>query len=625
MTAALLLLAGLVGSPVPPEAWARLPEHPRLFATAADWQAVRTRVAADPVAAKLAALVQSRADWLLAKPPVTYGKRDRGTMSGSMLEPAREVQARVFALAMAARLTGEQRYVDRAVVELRELAALESWNPAVFLDTAEATLAAAVGLDWLSDRLAPEDRDLIAAAIAEKGLRASIDANPTWLGWVKGTNNWNQVCHAAMVAGAVAIADREPELAQQVVQRAVDELKSSAKAYDPDGAYPEGPMYWSYGTSFHVMLVAALETALGDDFGTADYPGLLATADYITQVTGPSGQTFNYSDSTTSRHVEPCLFWFARRRGQPSLMQYELADLEQRPADKLSGMQRFFPLALLWWDPAVQAKASPPSPLSCKADGVAPVAVHRSAWDDPQATWLAIKAGRAHHSHGHVDAGSFVLEADGVRWAVDPGMQGYDSLYKAGLSSELWKFGQDSRRWDVFRIGPEGHNILRFNGAPPLVDGRAEIVRFDDGGSPFTILDVGQVYADQVTAAQRGFRLLADRRVVIQDEWTTGQQPVEVAWQWLTTATVELGDGQVTLQQQGQTLTLRVVEPAGVAWDVVETAALQQEWDAPNKGLRRLVGQVKTAAGSTGRLVIVAEPGSVDGAQPSPGAPLSDW
>ena len=42
--------------------------------------------------------------------------------------------------------------------------------------------------------------------------------------------------------------------------------------YGPDGGYPEGFGYWGYGTSFQVMLIAALESAFGTDNGGSPKP-----------------------------------------------------------------------------------------------------------------------------------------------------------------------------------------------------------------------------------------------------------------------------------------------------------------------------------------------------------------
>ena len=612
--------------PVPADAWARLPPHPRLFSTAAQWQEVRARLAADDVSGQLFTIIRGRAEAILVQPPVTIRQRRRGVLSGSMLEPAREVQRRVLHLAAAARLTGDRRFCDRVLVELRQLTSLADWNPAVFLDTAEATLAVAVGYDWLHDMIEPAERDELAKAIAEKGLRASFDAPARMLTWVSGTNNWNQVCHGALVIGALAIAEREPALAQRTVQRAIDQLHRSAKAYAPEGVYPEGPGYWAYGTTFHVAMLAALESAVGDRCGLDTFPGFLRTPEYLNQVTGATDEVFNYADSSAQRGFEPALFWFARRLRQPATMRWELEHLGALAARSADARSRFLPLALLWWDPSLRELPTPTPPLHWKGDGAVPVAVHRSAWNDARAIFVAIKGGRAGVSHGHMDAGSFVFEADGVRWAIDPGAQNYSSLYEAGIDTGLWNFKQDSSRWSVFRLGPNGHNVLRFNDAPPLVGGAAVITRFvDSGSSPYTQVDLGAVHADQVRSAVRGVMLLPDRRVLFQDDWSAADRTTTVVWQWLTRATVTCEAQVAVLRQKGETLRLRIVEPADAAFAVEDTARLLRPHDEPNPGLSRIVMRTTTPAGGGGRFVILAQPGNAASTAPIVVRPLGGW
>lgn len=73
--------------------------------------------------------------------------------------------------------------------------------------------------------------------------------------------------------GAIALYEEIPGKALAVIEKC---LKSNLKVlgvYGPDGGYPEGFHYWGYGTSFQVMLIAALESAFGDDKGLADAPG----------------------------------------------------------------------------------------------------------------------------------------------------------------------------------------------------------------------------------------------------------------------------------------------------------------------------------------------------------------
>ena len=109
------------------------------------------------------------------------------------------------------------------------LAAAEfsDWNPSHFLDVGEMTLALAIGYDWLYDQLTEKERETIAEAIIEKGLKPSFRGKQFW---ISGTNNWNQVCHTGMAAGALAVYREEPDLAEQVIERADNNLPKAMKS-----------------------------------------------------------------------------------------------------------------------------------------------------------------------------------------------------------------------------------------------------------------------------------------------------------------------------------------------------------------------------------------------------------
>lgn len=78
--------------------------------------------------------------------------------------------------------------------------------------------------------------------------------------------------------------------------------------------------------------------------------------------------------------------------------------------------------------------------------GAQPQAVLRSSWNDKRATYVGIKAGSANNGHGHMDIGSFILEANGVRWAVDLGRDGYTLPRQHGLGGDLFLSSQESKR-----------------------------------------------------------------------------------------------------------------------------------------------------------------------------------
>src|SRR5207237_2431421 len=85
----------------------------------------------------------------------------------------------------------------------------------------------------------------------------------------------------------------------------------------------------------------------------------------------------------------------------------------------------------------------------------------------------------------------------------------------------------------------------------------------------------------------------------------------EATWQWLTYAQPTVEPGGVRLAHAGRSLRLRVLAPERVAIAVDDVSGSAHPFDSPNPGLRRIVIRVPTPAGATGRLDVVAEPGSV--------------
>jgi len=607
-----------------------IPPHPRLLAAKRDWERIRKQIQTDPVSAKIFAVLENKAKQALAEPPP---KRELEGVR--LLGVSRLVLDRVSALAMVACLTGEKAYADRAIQEMLAASKFSDWNPPHFLDTAEMSLALAIGYDWLYDQLDGTERKQIEQALLEKGLKPSIPkpefagngdwrirGNHTW--WIAGTNNWNQVCHSGMTAAAIALADLQPELAAEVIRRAIENVPKAAQGYAPDGVYPEGPMYWCYGTSFHVTLAAALQEFSGQAHGLDTLPGFEQSALYRAQATSPTGLYFNSSDCSEKRGFDISLFWFVKRFHRPEWLRYDIDQLSI-PSEKPYPGGRLLALALLWRDPTLVDDHKRNPPLNWLGRGINPIAVFRSAFSNRNALYVGLKGGSPSCSHAHMDAGSFVLEADGVRWAVDPGMQDYHSLESKGIS--LNDSGQDGVRWGVFRLGPEGHNILRFNSARQCVGGNGQFVRFqgNDDKQPHGVVNLTSIYADQAEAVHRGVMVLKNNNVLFQDEWTAKDKAVDVAWQMLTRAKVTRKSGKVVLEQDGKSLQLEILQPADAVIEVQSASELMNPFDAENPGMQRISVKTRTQAGNNGGFRILAVPGLSEPAAIPESRKLAAW
>ncbi len=580
--------------------------RPRLLATREQLASLSRTLDKDPLRKQLADSIIQQADALCGVEPV-----ERKLQGRRLLSVSRQCVQRVLMLATAYHLTGDARYAQRCRKEMLAAARFSDWNPSHFLDVAEMTFALAIGYDWLYDQLDAASRKEIRTAIVEKSLKLPFETK--YRSWVHARNNWGQVCHGGLTAGALAVMEDEPDLAARTVQNAIENVVTSMDAFAPHGSFPEGPGYWNYGTTYNVLLIASLESALGSDFSLSATPGFNETGAYPAMVYGPSGQYFNYADGHAGRHPEPILFWFASRYRRPDwligereLWRNQLSQPVSASPEKVTG---FMPLALLWMKNSSDSREVR-LPLNWSGGGKVPISVHRSSWTDPRATFVGVKAGSPSASHAHMDIGSFVLDSDGVRWATDLGSEDYYGIESRKM--DLWNMKQNADRWKIFRLNNFSHNTLVIDDQLQMTSGDAQIVAFsDDPEKPYSIVDMTSVYYGQADSVRRGVALLPTREVLVQDELSGLRPGSRVRWGMVTTGIPdELGKNRCVLHQNGEELALTILAPEKTVSSQIDTAKPRHEWDSPNPGTRMVA--FETRAPNSGQLTIavVATPGT---------------
>ncbi len=616
-------------------------EHPRLFLGAQGFDILK-RNSQTSVGKAIAGRVINDASLLLAQPPL---ERVFDASSRRILTVSREAQFRINNLAVAYELTEDARYASRAIKELLALSEFPDWNPKHFLDTAEMTLAVSLGYDWLYERMTPEQRKTVLTAIVEKGLKPSMEVKG---GWVDGPANWTAVCHAGSIAGALAVHESEPKLAAAIIQRAIVNFPKYLKeAYGSNGAYPEGVGYWGYGTEFTVIALALLNAAFESDFGLSSCAeGFKRTGDFVAHANGPSGLSFSYADVGSNTHPQKGRLyfsssiantWLSVRYQRPEWYSCSERDAELRiaagkkdvlPRD-VQGI-RFFPLNLLFMPERMPPETleNPRKDLSYFSgnDGFTSVSMHRSDWSS-QAIYIGIKGGSPSGPHCHMDAGSFVLDADGVRWAEDLGLVDYSRFEKLGI--KIWDASQNGQRWEVFRYGQKSHNILTIDGQQQKAEAMARTVKFNgEPGSQSSVIDLSTIYEGQAKSVTRSVQLLPSKQLVISDRLTGLKPGAVVRWQICTRAKVEiLPGGKVRLERDGEALELEAFKPASGAWKAVESSKLMKDYDSlpwctDDKETTML--QLVSAAPANGALDIQISilPGSVDPKERKPAAEI---
>jgi hypothetical protein len=578
-----------------------LPPHPRILLLEGEEQQLKNSIFSDSVWKQMHQAIINECDKIIKQPVL-----ERKQTGRRLLLISREAIRRIFYLSYAYRMEKQEKYLQHAEKEMLAISNFSDWNPSHFLDVAEMTMAMATGYDWLYNELPSLSREIIRTAILKKGVDPSLSSRYNW--FLKAKHNWNQVCNAGLAYGILAVYEDMPEFSNMIIARAIESIKLPMNDYAPDGAYPEGYGYWDYGTSFNIMFLSAIEKIFGTDYGLSELPGFMKTAGYMENMVTPLKQSFNYSDCGNGASFNPAMFWFANKLNDFSLLWNEKGFLQ---GGGHHTHNRLLPAALIWASNIKIEDIQPPKEMIWTGQGINPVAMMRTSWTDSKAIYVGFKGGTASSNHAHMDAGSFIMEADGVRWASDFGMQDYNSLESKGI--DLWNSSQNSQRWQVFRYNNFAHNTLTVDNKLHAVKGYANIRSYSSSPEFMNaISDVSDIFKDQLAECVRGVAVVDKQYVIVRDELKTLDKETIVRWTMLTSAEAKItGKNSIELKKDGKKLTLQVVEPAEMSVNMKTwTTASPNDYDAPNTGTVLIGFEVKIPANTSTALSVKLIPQS---------------
>lgn len=568
--------------------------QPRLVLNSSIEKQLRKRLKSDPVVQNMYEAVKLNAESVFKAPLL-----ERQVTGRRLLGVSREMLWRMNMLGMVYVIDGDPRVLERINDEVLAVCGFSDWNPSHFLDVAEMSLAVALALDWTAGDLPETTIAMAKRALIEKGINPSWPDNAGSLSWVTGHNNWNQVCHGGMIAAAITVAEDEPVLAAKTLSRAMDGMVYALDAYGPDGVYPEGSTYWSYGTSFSVVTAAMFVSAFGTDFGIADYPAFKESAVFRSLMNTPSGWYYNFADcgDRRSEQGDIVLAWFAAETGNKAFYEEErfLA-----PPEAMGKLTRLGGAALVWLS-QYEEKEDLQLPAVWKGDGINPVVVFKGEGPNPYGYYFGGKGGRATTHHGNMDAGSFVFELNGVRWSIDPGNQSYHELERVGF--DLWGNCQECDRYTLLTKNNFGHSTLTVNDALFVNEGYASLEEFSYGtvvpataagasayknAFPRATFNLTAVFGDNLDRAVRIFTKDSETSILIEDQVETNSNTEHITWQMMTTADVELTDRGAILRQDGQALQVENLSHPDLQFSVISLDPSPLELDRQIDNLRRL-------------------------------------
>jgi hypothetical protein len=275
---------------------------------------------------------------------------------------------------------------------------------------------------------------------------------------------------------------------------------------------------------------------------------------FVLQATAPSGEAFNFADcgSTNRPRNAVIMSWFAAKTGNALFLDNEVFE-------KPDELGRMAGLGMVWLS-QYEKKNTTTLAGEWLGKSTNPVAIFR---DNENDFYLGAKGGKAHLSHGNMDAGTFVFELNGERWVVDPGNQRYYLLNKIGF--KLSDHSQNGERWTLLTKQNQGHSTITINNEWFDVDATAEIIDFETGEMPEVTIDLTPLYFNNVASMKRRFVKESNTSILVEDKIESNKNTEHITWGLMTQAEVQPTKDGALLKQDGRELKLTILEPKNSA------------------------------------------------------------
>lgn len=588
--------------------YTNLPAHPRLMFTAERVNAVNTMRESDTLYDDILTSLQSTADAAVA----TSLSLTSATSWSST------IRMNVGAVAGTYLLTGNETYSTWVAESILLLAGLSDWDPSNFLNTADIAMTVSIGYDWVYDTLSTDQRSTLEQAIISKAFTPALNSSIN--SWSEHTNNWAQVTNGCLIIATLAIGDTNTTMADEILDFTFPKLNVSLEQYGPDGGWIEGYSYGTYAGIFLGLTMGSLESALGNDFGISNLPGMSNLGAWLTHGFGQTGG-FSWADGAWTFSNANSLWsvgYWAQRFNRPDWLQGMLSRFDTAEAATFQAFV-FYNSSLM--NPNVLSTM----PRYEQFEGVAGM-TYRTSWEDSSGWFFGFMGGFNGRSHGHLDAGSFVIDYNGYRWAELLGSDSYS----------LTNYFVGSRRWTYYRCRTEGANSLSISNAKqtalsfanqiPSANNSLRWVGSFDDSSRFGVANLTEAYSNVTNSVLRGVAFLNNSQLLIRDE-VSAPKPVDIATSWHTVATVSISSDKrsATLTQSETVMNLTIISPSDAYLELEDTNpcnAYSSCSEASNSGIYNLAVRLGSLTTEVTITTIFSENGNEN---ISFDLPLDEW
>ncbi|MEI7732327.1 MAG: heparinase II/III family protein [Verrucomicrobiota bacterium] len=345
---------------------------------------------------------------------------------------------RVSRFAMAECIENKGRFIKPLEAVLRAICQEKTWiynfhdgslndysGKKISIDLSSVDLAQNLGecLYLLGDRLSPETRQLVTAKLRERifdPYHKAVDGTGARIGWITADMNWNSVCHAGVVAAALAVC---PDRKERAFFVAAGEKYSDdyLRGFGGDGYCAEGMGYWNYGFGNYVQLCESVYQATKGGVDMYKLPGAREAALYPVRIHLINELYPAYADCGLNSKPGMQLMSYINRRYKLGLKEFIVPNFTTAGGGLIGSLmyscsnsatarpaaagKEFYEIRSLFDHGGV---------LNCRPT---PGTANRMA--------VSLKGGHNNEPHNHNDLGSFVVVVGKETLILDPGGEVY--------------------------------------------------------------------------------------------------------------------------------------------------------------------------------------------------------
>ena len=539
-------------------------QHPRLLVNQEGIERIKEQAKSDEYLQSLIDNAIALADKAMEEAVSVYAFNDDMRTLGN----SENFENRVKKLGFAYLLTGEEKYAQRAYQDLEAVAEFPDFNFSHVIDTGAWNQGMAFGYDWIYQWMNQEQREKIAGALVELGVKpinrayyAGMPSNGTAGtgsgGGIQATNafvrwksNYGCFVNSGVICAALAVAETDPQLCFDTLEKALRSYEYVLLGIAPDGAWMESTSYWYTMLTDMAYSLGSLVTVMGDDYKLLEAPGMENQCRILASYSSPNSK-LSYGDDGPSTEVYlsfDSFSFFSYYYGQEDIAMWRKIRLDPQLRKKYGNRMRAADPSMLdvvFYMPNPSEDSIKELPNVSVVKGMESFAVHED-YTDPNALFFVSAGGPTTFYHEHNDGGDFMFDLDGESWTYIIGK----STYNAGSAETRYS----SRA--------EAHNTLTINPDEKfsqVAGSFAELVRHEENEhGAYAVYDMTQLYP-AADSLYRGFYIGDDySTITVRDEMHFN---TDSNGYWFMSTEAEptiLDENTVILTKNGKSLVMQI-------------------------------------------------------------------